>query len=210
MALDLVQVRWQLIRATEANQFIERENVQLRQEVIKLKGDLEKALNAEPDAPPITRGVDLGHTQKLTSLLLDHSMKNKSELMKMRLMVTKESEELCKQFDLVHKLQNLCSHLLTDQDQQSIYLKKERKNLVKQLASCQSELQVARQGFSRELAVKDENIAQLKSEIRLHLNTHERMKDEMNQMEARCAEMLRARLEAEKSLQVRNYSDCAI
>lgn len=75
MSLDLVQLRWQQIRATESKQILESENISLKQEINKLKS--KKAAN---DGLSMAKSVINGSCATLRSF----SMRLQSEIIQLK------------------------------------------------------------------------------------------------------------------------------
>lgn len=161
MALDLVQIRWQLIRAAESNQSIEQENIQLRKEVASLRKDLEKARQ-----PTETVGFDPKMMLRITNAVASHGLRSRADLQKLRAAATTDLADLAKALAHIKSLNSNCVQMIVAQDNEAAAAAKERRKLAQQVTALQAELRDSQTNLTAELAVKDEYISNLKAKVK--------------------------------------------
>jgi hypothetical protein len=100
MSIDFVQLRWQQVRAVEAAQVIETDNVDLRKRVLQLQKDVEEAetSSAKNNA---NKGVELLAIKKHCQSLKTFSMRTQSEILKLKLTFIQEMGALANQKNLL-------------------------------------------------------------------------------------------------------------
>eukprot|EP01031_Cornospumella_fuschlensis_P040890 gene40890-49880_t len=168
MALDLVQVRWQLVRAVEANQSIEGENVRLKKEVQALKDQVSKlrAAASAQDSHAAVPSIDPRLAERIFSLVQSHVVRSRGELLKVRTQLSSELAEAAKRMQTLQKAAGKYAVLLKGQEDEIMSLEQERRRMRASLSSSQSEAAGLRAQLAAELAVKDDTILQQREEIK--------------------------------------------
>eukprot|EP01039_Chlorochromonas_danica_P001965 gene1965-2143_t len=188
MALDLVQIRWQLLRATEANQVIEQENVSLRLEIARLKRELEervKALDRAPPPQPSSPAVDPKLAQKVMVAVQVHSMKMRTELARLKAFFEGEVSGLAKALQQAHTHQRTCFQLVTNKDHEAITVLRDRQRLQQLLAEAQSDAEKIRQSANDAIAQRDDRLLLLQQQLLDQQNIQEQLRKEWQEQEAR-------------------------
>lgn len=188
MALDLVQIRWQLLRATEANQVIEQENVSLRLEITRLKRELEERVKALGSALPpqsSTPAVDPKLAQKVMVAVQVHSMKMKTELSRLKAFFEGEISALAKALQQAHAHQRTCFQLVTNKDHETITALRDRQRLQQLLNEALSEAEKIRQSANDAIAQRDDRLLLLQQQLLDQQNIQQELMKEWEEKEAR-------------------------
>jgi hypothetical protein len=136
--LDLVQIRWQQIRETEFYQKVQTENIDLKQEVIKL----EKLLKAQANAPPAQTSNPL-HQKLLRTLIVSVKSNNKymqKELDKIREEVSKQMSFCLSTTHLFFSCNKKYSEMNQKLEQKCLQLNNEKQQLAQTVTDLQQQI----------------------------------------------------------------------
>jgi chromosome segregation ATPase len=156
--MDLVQIRWQLIRSAEAGISIQQENVKLRQEIVQLKAQLAQA--------PTEKGIDKQFLDKIRMVIQTNSIRSRGEISKLKKSVTEEMTKLKGDLTFIQAAMGKLTNVIADQNTEMVVLKREKKQLIQQLENIQKDSDSTSGSLKTHLKEKDDLIASLKDDLK--------------------------------------------
>lgn len=189
--LDLVQLRWQQIRSVEAHQLILKENIELKNEITKLKERLADS-----------SGVKMDLVKKIQTNWQMYSLKAKNDLMKLKAQWTEDLNSQTKKLELLTASNQKFVKLLKEKNQEIKNSKTEMKKLQNRIEDLESEITDRGSIHKKEIDVLETRYAnvkndffKLKSEINTLDTQNQTLKDEKK-------DILKEKNTLEKLLQV--------
>lgn len=170
MALDFVQIKWQLIRSLEASQEITKENVSLRQQVADLKVKLAIA-KKEASKPSVSADFML----KLQMVLQNSTTKLRMDMKKLQNEVVTEFAEIVKMKHILTEKNSQLSQILAWKDREGKIASGNHNSLINQLQAAHNEIQRLKDSHKHELTARENATQTLREEVkRLKTLNHEK------------------------------------
>ncbi len=116
--LDLVQLRWQLIRSVDSTQSIQKENIELKQEIAQLKFKLKNASTEKS-------GVKSEIVDKFKMHFDSYIMKDKAELVRMKQYMMSEQQEFASMKLMLQRVVKQYHTMMLEKDNRIEQLKEE-------------------------------------------------------------------------------------
>jgi chromosome segregation ATPase len=160
--LDLVQLRWQFIRSVDSTQSIQKENIELKQEIAQLKLKLKNVVNEKS-------GVKSEIVDKFKMHLDSYIMRDKKELIRLRQYVQSEQEESNNVRILLQRAVQQYQTLLVEKERRVDELKAEYAGSAKEIAHLKKEL-IHQQSKHEEESKKLKHLAESQKEEIERLN----------------------------------------
>lgn len=197
MTLDLVQLRWQQIRATESSQLMAKENIELKQQVVQLKVKLMQAQNQKS-------GIKMDFLIRIQMQAASFAMRAKSELSKLKLEYETEVKGLVQMKNTLARAFEGMKGIVFEKNLEIDVLRKDLKKLDYHLMQCKMELEEKDRQQEEKLAIIDMKVNKQKEEIKELRQKNASLEHELSQSKDYNAELNKQKVLLEKSIQVYN------
>lgn len=195
MTMDLVQLRWQQIRAVESSQLLAKENLELKQQVAQLKMKLNTAKSANT-------GIKMDFLVRIQMQASSFAMKTKAELTKLKQLYEGDVKALVQIKDTLVKAFDQMKGIVLEKNIEIDILKKDMKKMEQQLIQYASDLDEKERLHQEHLSTVDIKYAKQKEEIKELKQKNASLEHELIQSKGYNDEMAKQKALLEKSLQV--------
>lgn len=141
--LDLVQLRWQFIRSVDTTQSIQKENIELKQEIAQLKLKLKSAAKEKA-------GVKSEILDKFKMQVDSYMLKDRTELIRLKQFIQSEQDVNMNMRLLLQRVVKQYDALLVEKEKRVEEIKAEFASSAKDIASLKKEVMQQREKHEEE------------------------------------------------------------